>query len=394
MKVLCVICEDRWMYKSFVVGWQALGAEVEVFYYGKSISRSYFDLLSNKQVADTNKQLINRVEALSAAGGLDLIFFSILDDFISIKTLRKLQRFNIPLVNYHADMVALWYRSIKTAKYFSLFCCAQKYGMDFLQKTGARVLYLPMAANPYPEINITEREQFNGVTFLGAPIGYRPSVLAYLYYRDIPLRVYGHHWDWCPREYDPETARGRYFSQSMLGLSDKTIHDLANYLIPQIAYKPVQFAYNQFQKILGKYNERHFDVEEHYAHLPPEIILGDYPDQDFNKLVQSSSINLGFSHITGKEGSRYEMRQVRLRDFEIPLAGGFYLAQFSEELSELYIEGEHVEFWRTREELLKKVKYYLAYPESAKRIADSGYQYALQKHTWVNRFQVILDSIQ
>lgn len=394
MRVLCVICEDRWMYKSFVVGWQALGAQVEVFYYAKSISRSYFDPLSNKQVTDTNKQLINRVEELSTAGGLDLIFFSILDDFISIKTLQKLQNFNIPLVNYHADMVALWYRSIKTAKYFSLFCCAQKYGMDFLQKTGARVLYLPMAANPYSETRVSECVQFNGVTFLGAPIGYRPSVLAYLYYREIPLRIYGHHWDWCPREYNPETARGRYFSQSMLGLSDKTIHDLANYLIPQIAYKPMQFAYNQFQKILGKYNERHFDVEEHYAHLPPEIILGDYSDRDFTKLVQSSLINLGFSHITGKEGSRYEMRQVRLRDFEIPLAGGFYLGQFSEELSELYIEGEHVEFWRTREELRNKVKYYLAYPESAKRIADNGYQYALENHTWVNRLKVIIDSMK
>ncbi len=392
MKVLCVICDDKWMTNAFVSGWKSLGVEVDTFFYSPNLVRVDYSPQGRQSVYQMNLRLIEYVIESNEKCPIDLIFCSILDDYITAETLKKLRRTKAPIVNYHCDMVALWFRSTKTAKYFDLFCCAHKHGMTALQKCGAKVFYSPMAGNEYMPIECTfpESEYFNGVTFLGAPIGYRPSILAHIYYNKIPLKIHGHNWDWCPREYDPLIAESRYFKNSVLGLNDKVFHDLYYYAPKIFFYSPLDFVINQSNKLVNKYFKKSFDVEEYYAHLPPSIILGPYKNEQFCRLVNSTAINLGFSHISGKEGSKFERMQVRLRDFEIPIAGGFYLAQYSEELADLFIEGVNIEFWRNRNELLDKVQFYLRNPQMRITIANNGREYANKHHLWRNRFQDIL----
>ena len=395
MKVLCIICNDKWMTNSFVAGWKSLGFEVDVFYYSPNLVRVDYSPAGWKMVAEMNRSLVQYAYESERRKNIDLIFCSILDDFISADTLLNLRKLKVPIVNYHCDMVALWFRSIKTASYFDLFCCAHQYGMDALRRKGARVLYSPMAGNPFEQSEKLAKKNdfFDGVTFLGAPIGYRPSILAHLYYNKVPLRIYGHNWDWCPREYDTNTAEIKYFKNAIFGINDKVIHDLYYYAISNIFNSPFDFLRHQSQKVLARYVRKKFDVEEYYAHLPPSIILGPYDDKQFYGLVSGSSINVGFSHISGKEGSKYERMQVRLRDFEIPIAGGFYIAQYSRELSELFIEGEHIVFWKNRNDLLEKVKFYLNNPNERSRIAETGKLYANEHHLWKHRFIKILDKL-
>lgn len=383
------------MTNSFVAGWKSMGGEVDVFYYANDLVRVDYSPRGWSLVATMNKELISYIEESQEHKPIDLIFFSILDDFILTRTLKRLRKLNIPLVNYHCDMGILWFRSLKTAKYFDLFCCAHKYGMSALERSGARVFYSPMASNVFQQTDsrIYKKDYFNGVTFLGAPIGYRPSILAHLYYNKVPLRIYGHNWDWCPREYDTNTAESRYFKNAILGINDKLIHDLYYYALNTFRNSPLDFLSQNTEKLLGRYIRKKFDVEEYYAYLPPSIILGPYNEKQFYSLVSESAINLGFSHISGKEGSKFERMQVRLRDFEIPIAGGFYMAQYSKELSELFVEGTHIEFWKNRNELLDKVKYYLNNPSHRHRIAEAGKSYAREHHLWKHRFGEILNNL-
>lgn len=62
------------------------------------------------------------------------------------------------------------------------------------------------------------------------------------------------------------------------------------------------------------------------------------------------------------------------RTFEIPACGAFMVAERSPKHEEFFRENEEAVFFDTAEKLLEKVRYYLARPEEAKRIAAAGRQ--------------------
>lgn len=401
MHVLCIICDDQWMSVNFSEGWRRLGATVEEFKYAVGVVRGNFSKQSSAEVKKINHQIIERAKALHDKGQLDLIFCSLLDDFVFPETLVELKKLKVPLVNYHADMVPLWFRSLKTAKYFDLFCCAQRYNMNKLAQTGAKVFYLPMASNPSIQQKILSKSQlasevqFNGVCFLGAPIGYRPSILANIYFNGIPLRIYGHHWDWVKRNISSvgNTTTQQVYVNGIPFFSEKQLHDLYYYLLPRLKAEGAYIAALALSRFRHKFFAKKFDAEEFYAHIPPACINGHYAKTDFDYLVRSAAINIGFTHVAGNYGSRWEKKQIRLREFEIPMAGGFYITQYCDELPELYTIGKTIEAWKTKEELIEKVHYYLQHADERNEIAFNGYQYAINNHTWENRFRKILKEL-
>jgi spore maturation protein CgeB len=60
------------------------------------------------------------------------------------------------------------------------------------------------------------------------------------------------------------------------------------------------------------------------------------------------------------------------RNFQIPAMGVFLLSEFSEDLASLFVEGEEIAFFRSREELLEKLRYYLSHDAERNRIAERG----------------------
>lgn len=62
------------------------------------------------------------------------------------------------------------------------------------------------------------------------------------------------------------------------------------------------------------------------------------------------------------------------RSYEIPAIGTFMLSEYSEMLSGIYREGEDAEFFRSSDELLDKVKFYLKNDELREKIALRGHE--------------------
>lgn len=113
--------------------------------------------------------------------------------------------------------------------------------------------------------------------------------------------------------------------------------------------------------------------------------------EQLHQLLFSSKIvlNITRSHFYGAETG------INLRIFEALAAGAFLLTDYCDELTELFVVGEEIEVFRSSDELVEKVDYYLANPEKRMEIAGRGHQKFLKLYTWdsnasflINKFKI------
>jgi spore maturation protein CgeB len=91
----------------------------------------------------------------------------------------------------------------------------------------------------------------------------------------------------------------------------------------------------------------------------------------YNDVLNQSKISLVF--LSSLNNDTYTRRC-----FEIPAAGGFMLAPFTEDLASLYQEGIEAEFFRSPAEMLDKIRFYLGHEEARASIAYRGRQRLLR----------------
>lgn len=103
-------------------------------------------------------------------------------------------------------------------------------------------------------------------------------------------------------------------------------------------------------------------------------------------MYSRSKINLGFSTCGDTHRERERVLQVRLRDFEVPMAGGFYMVEEMEELADFFEPGREIVFYRGVGELAEKIRYFLGHEAERERIRLAGHERARRDHTWHKRF--------
>lgn len=107
------------------------------------------------------------------------------------------------------------------------------------------------------------------------------------------------------------------------------------------------------------------------------------------EIFNRSRINLGI----GGVGYSKKIVDIKGRDFEIPMSGGFYLTQYNPELNLCYRIGEEIVCYNNKKDLIKKIRFFLDNPALAESIAMKGYKRALKDHTWERRFEELFKFI-
>lgn len=100
-------------------------------------------------------------------------------------------------------------------------------------------------------------------------------------------------------------------------------------------------------------------------------------DDEMIEIFCKSKIVLGFSTV-GKNDDIYILKG---RDFEVPLTGSMYITGYHEELKEYFDLGKDIETYKTKEELLEKIKYYLKNDLEREKISKEGYLKCLNNYT-------------
>ncbi|HEY4721560.1 MAG TPA: glycosyltransferase, partial [Anaerolineae bacterium] len=117
-------------------------------------------------------------------------------------------------------------------------------------------------------------------------------------------------------------------------------------------------------------------------------------DEELIKMYSRSRISLGFSSVAEQPvPGQPPIKQVRLRDFEAPMSGAFYMVEAYDELQEFFEPDKEIVFFTSAEELIDKTRYYLAHDAERERIRQAGMQRARIEHSWHERFRMVFREI-
>lgn len=101
-------------------------------------------------------------------------------------------------------------------------------------------------------------------------------------------------------------------------------------------------------------------------------------------VFKQSRINLNFSRRGLKSG-------IPLRAFDIMGSGGFLLSNFQADFLNHFVPGEDFVYYENKEDLARKVDYYLSHEEERRIIAKNGHNRVASEHTYRHRVKEMLD---
>jgi hypothetical protein len=104
------------------------------------------------------------------------------------------------------------------------------------------------------------------------------------------------------------------------------------------------------------------------------------------KTYRSSQISLGIGFSTPSRAT-----SLKTRDFECPGSQACYLTTYNWEICEHFEMGKEVLCYRSPDELVEMLSYFLPRPELCAKIALAGYNRAKADHTWEKRFRTVFE---
>ncbi|HEX4645543.1 MAG TPA: glycosyltransferase [Verrucomicrobiae bacterium] len=118
--------------------------------------------------------------------------------------------------------------------------------------------------------------------------------------------------------------------------------------------------------------------------------------EEMIRIFNQSRINLNFTdspkyinRFKRLLGRKQPPNQIKGRNFEIPGCGGFLLTDHADNLEDYYVPGREIALFESVDDLVDKVRYYLAHDSERAGIAEAGYSRTLREHSYEQRFSEI-----
>lgn len=122
------------------------------------------------------------------------------------------------------------------------------------------------------------------------------------------------------------------------------------------------------------------DSPELQSQIPVHLMWGD----DYNKALCGAKVALCFL-------SKLNRDTYTRRCFEIPATATLMLSEYTDDLAGLYKPGEEADFFKSKEELVEKLKLYIGNDELRQKVAANGYKRVMRDgHDVVSRMKQVI----
>jgi len=276
-----------------------------------------------------------------------------------------------PIVNFFCNNVHQFHLVRAIAPAFDLCLVPEADALPRYRRAGAEAFFFPMAANPALYRPVATDVRYDA-TFAGQRYGDRTSAILALREAGIDAHAFGQHWapDGATRDGDGREGR----AASKPGLA-RALELLIHGRNPLRAARDV--------RDWSRLRERHGDA-----------LHGPVTDDGYVSLFRESRISLGFLVLGDSHRAFRPLRQIRLREFEAPMAGAFYLTGWLPEIALHYDVGKEIVCYRSTRELVDLARYYLAHDTERERIRLAGQVRALRDHTWERRYESLFEELR
>jgi len=299
-----------------------------------------------------------------AARPIDLCFCYLYDGFVAPEVLAGIRAAGVPVLNYSCNNIHQFNLVEQISRTVDCNVYAEAGAADKFEAVGVPAVQMQMAADP-DFYRAPVGDKHYDVSFVGQRYADRGHLLAALIHAGIDAHAFGPRWLATGEAVGNTSLADRWDKFSSLVRSNGLRYGI-DFMMSKIG-----------RRWKDRREDRMLAGQTH----------GILEDAEMVGIFASSSINLGFATVyqDAKAGGK-EMYHLRLRDFEVPMAGGFYLTRYTEELEQYFVIGREIECYRNERELVEKCQYYLAHPEQRELIRRAGQRRSLADHTWERRF--------
>lgn len=325
---------------------------------------------------DRDKFSYKILEAINRSllkGKIDIFFSYLYDYHIESQLIQIIKEKGILTINFSCNNTHQFYLQECLAKVFDINLFSEKDAKKKFDVLNVNSLWFQMAANPnyYKKLEI---EKNIDISFVGQNYSNRPYYLNFLLESGFNVQIFGYGW---------KKKTNYKFLRYSYNLS-KRFFLLAQYFLSASTNKKYQILVSLSWK---EFNNLFYQKWNQNLHEPVS-------DEKMINIFNSSKINLGFSEVfLNHNFSELKLKHLHLRDFEIPMAGGFYCIQYSDELTEFYEPNKEVVVYNTEYELKDKIEFYLHHDNERKKIQEAGYRRAQNCHTYQKRFNDLFNEL-
>lgn len=356
-----------------------LGHDVVPFDYDLAPHYHYADILNPEHCAfieenrpKLEQSLLAQIEAAHKERPIDLFFSYFYSAFCRPEVIREIGSLGITTANWYCNGSYQFHLVQNIAPAYDYCLVPEKFRLEDYRRIGASPIYFQEAANPnfykpYPSLT---REY--DVAFIGQKYGDRPEYVRYLLDQGIDVRVWG--WGWLPQVVTSENGLQSDL-RKLKRLSTAEGWQAAGRRLKRLISPPAASSASAGPD------------------LPLSILGPPLPDEEMIRMYSRSKISLGFSTCGETHRTEQPIKQVRLRDFEAPMSGAFYMVEYMEELEEFFQFGKEIVCYHDKADLTDKIKYYLAHEDERERLRLMGHRRALAEHTWQRRFEQLFQEI-
>jgi spore maturation protein CgeB len=306
-------------------------------------------------------ELLRQVRKAHDEKPVDLFFSYFYDACVEPAVIDEIRRMGIVTVNWYCNGAHQLNKVREISPRYDWCLVPEKFRLKDYEAMGARPVYCQEAANPdiYHPYDIPP--EFD-VSFIGQAYGERPGYIRHLLDCGIAVRVWGYGWN----GFVPDGPTASIPLAQRIGRAARKLFTAEG---RQVLIKNLRGAAGIDRRVV----------------LPQQVVGGPLDDGEMVRLFSRSRINLGFSSCGETHVSGERIVQVRLRDFEVPMSGGFYMVEYLEELEEFFEIGKEIVCYTGPDDLADKIRYYLSHDDERETIRRAGHERCLRDHSWQKR---------